>query len=337
MSRRPAASIVASPVLVGAVTVLVAIVAVFLAYNANNGLPFVPVYRVSVDIPNGARATNANEIRIGGTPYSVIGLLEKQGNVFGFSLDRMVKIADPTGPYTLLGSLDSDEATDPLTVGAADTLQRAAQLMAESGFNPRAVSPAGARGRVAPCRHRPDAPRILCRGCDIPHAGGVIEVNAVPGLRMHLAPVRGRSRDVGDAIVRAMFRLAARHPKSFISLGLADHLLLDGEDVRRAAFQLRREVARVTGRTMRPAGRSSLDPLHERSDTVDDHHHAQHPIDAAEQREPRLALMRRDDDRLPRRVRDRGDGRQSRPCERHRPPRSRPRRCPRRDWRSGRP
>lgn len=36
-------------------------------------------------------------------------------------------------------------------------------------------------------------------------AGGVIEVNAVPGLRMHLAPMRGRSRDVGDAIVRSMF------------------------------------------------------------------------------------------------------------------------------------
>ncbi|HUQ83542.1 MAG TPA: ABC transporter permease [Gemmatimonadaceae bacterium] len=34
------------------------------------------------------------EIRIGGTPFTVIGLLEKQGNVFGFSLDRMV-----IGPY----------------------------------------------------------------------------------------------------------------------------------------------------------------------------------------------------------------------------------------------
>ena len=34
---------------------------------------------------------------------------------------------------------------------------------------------------------------------------GVIEVNAVPGLRMHLAPVQGRARDAGDAIVRAMF------------------------------------------------------------------------------------------------------------------------------------
>src|SRR5215213_6372449 len=34
------------------------------------------------------------EIRIGGTPFTVIGLMEKQGNVFGFSLDRMV-----IGPY----------------------------------------------------------------------------------------------------------------------------------------------------------------------------------------------------------------------------------------------
>jgi len=34
------------------------------------------------------------EIRIGGHAYTVIGLLEKQGNVFGFSLDRMV-----IGPY----------------------------------------------------------------------------------------------------------------------------------------------------------------------------------------------------------------------------------------------
>jgi putative ABC transport system permease protein len=34
------------------------------------------------------------EIRIGGSPFTIIGLLEKQGNVFGFSLDRMV-----LGPY----------------------------------------------------------------------------------------------------------------------------------------------------------------------------------------------------------------------------------------------
>jgi putative ABC transport system permease protein len=31
----------------------------------------------------------AREVRIGGMPYTVIGVLEKQGSVFGFSLDRM--------------------------------------------------------------------------------------------------------------------------------------------------------------------------------------------------------------------------------------------------------
>ena len=42
MRGRAASSVFANPVLVGAVTVLVVIVAVFLSYNANNGLPFVP-------------------------------------------------------------------------------------------------------------------------------------------------------------------------------------------------------------------------------------------------------------------------------------------------------
>ena len=76
MRRSPTSVLAASPTMVGAVTVLISIVAVFLAYNANNGLPFVPVYRVSIDIPNGARATNANEIRIGGTRVGVIESIE---------------------------------------------------------------------------------------------------------------------------------------------------------------------------------------------------------------------------------------------------------------------
>ncbi|MBI5509507.1 MAG: cyanophycin synthetase [Deltaproteobacteria bacterium] len=35
--------------------------------------------------------------------------------------------------------------------------------------------------------------------------GCLVEVNAAPGLRMHLEPSRGRGRPVGEAIVRAMF------------------------------------------------------------------------------------------------------------------------------------
>ncbi len=48
-----------SPILIGALTVLVTIVAVTLAYNATAGLPFVPSYALHV------RATNANELQRG--------------------------------------------------------------------------------------------------------------------------------------------------------------------------------------------------------------------------------------------------------------------------------
>src|SRR5690349_25103936 len=69
---RSGISLTASPTMVGAVTTLVVIVAVFLAHNANAGLPFVPVYRVSVEIPDAARLTNNNEIRIGGHRVGVV-------------------------------------------------------------------------------------------------------------------------------------------------------------------------------------------------------------------------------------------------------------------------
>jgi virulence factor Mce-like protein len=58
--------VVASPVLIGAVTVLIAIVAVFLAYNANQGLPFVPTYDINMELPGGANLVKGNEVRVGG-------------------------------------------------------------------------------------------------------------------------------------------------------------------------------------------------------------------------------------------------------------------------------
>ena len=53
--RRDKPALTASPVLIGAVTVLIAIVAVFISYNANQGLPFVPTYDVKVVLPNGGK------------------------------------------------------------------------------------------------------------------------------------------------------------------------------------------------------------------------------------------------------------------------------------------
>jgi virulence factor Mce-like protein len=73
---RASASVVSNPVLVGAVTVLVTMVAVFLAYNANNGLPFVPTTTLKVQLTDGANLVKGNEVRSGGYRVGVIQAME---------------------------------------------------------------------------------------------------------------------------------------------------------------------------------------------------------------------------------------------------------------------
>jgi virulence factor Mce-like protein len=70
--RRGSASVAASPVLIGAATVLVALVAVFIAYNANSGLPFVPTYNLNAELPSGGKLVKGNEVRVGGFRVGVV-------------------------------------------------------------------------------------------------------------------------------------------------------------------------------------------------------------------------------------------------------------------------
>jgi virulence factor Mce-like protein len=71
-----AGSLAASPTLVGAVTVLVVTVAVFLAYQANQGLPFVPTYKISAQVPNANTMVPGNEVRIGGIRVGAVKAIE---------------------------------------------------------------------------------------------------------------------------------------------------------------------------------------------------------------------------------------------------------------------
>jgi virulence factor Mce-like protein len=90
--------VASSPVIVGAVTVLVVIVAVFLAYNANNGLPFVSTYNLKARVPNANALVKGNEVRIGGARVgvvkSVVPVQEAGGRVsaeLNLSLDKNVQ------------------------------------------------------------------------------------------------------------------------------------------------------------------------------------------------------------------------------------------------------
>lgn len=75
MNRRNT-SVAANPVLIGAATVLVTIVAVFLAYNANNGLPFVPTYQLTAQVKDSANLVTGNEVRMGGDRIGIISAIE---------------------------------------------------------------------------------------------------------------------------------------------------------------------------------------------------------------------------------------------------------------------
>ena len=89
--------IAGNPVLIGAATVLVVLVAVFLAYNANQGLPFVPTYSLKAETPSAANLVRGNEVRIGGTRVGSVDKIEVEQQddgtsiaVLGLKLERSV-------------------------------------------------------------------------------------------------------------------------------------------------------------------------------------------------------------------------------------------------------
>jgi virulence factor Mce-like protein len=91
---RSGGALAASPVLVGAVTVLVTIVAVFLSYNANSGLPFVPTYDLKANLPNAAQLVKGFEVRIGGARVGVISDLEAKRRPDGSSYAQITMKLD---------------------------------------------------------------------------------------------------------------------------------------------------------------------------------------------------------------------------------------------------
>jgi len=101
MDRRRRTSLAGSPLLIGAITTLIVVVAVFLSYNANNGLPFVPTYDLKVELPEASGLQKSNQVRIAGTRVGIIsGMSARQ---------------DPhTGKVTAIAELKLEKKVEPL-------------------------------------------------------------------------------------------------------------------------------------------------------------------------------------------------------------------------------
>lgn len=101
MNPRRRGSLAGSPLLIGALTTLIVIVAVFLSYNANNGLPFVPTYDINVELPETSGLQKANEVRIAGTRVGLVSSLTPR--------------QDPaTGRITAIAQLKLEKGIEPL-------------------------------------------------------------------------------------------------------------------------------------------------------------------------------------------------------------------------------
>ena len=93
--RTRGGGIAGNPVLIGAATVLVILVAVFLSYNANKGLPFVPTYQVYAEMPSAAQLVAGNDVKVGGSRVGAVSSLKPKtlpdGSVIavlGLTLDK---------------------------------------------------------------------------------------------------------------------------------------------------------------------------------------------------------------------------------------------------------
>src|SRR5215208_4225044 len=104
MRRGGVGAIASSPTMVGAVTTLIVILAVFLAYNANNGLPFVPSYRISVQVPNAETLVAGNDVRVAGVR---VGFVEE-----------VVPVQHSNGRVTAKADLKLDKNVEPIPKGS---------------------------------------------------------------------------------------------------------------------------------------------------------------------------------------------------------------------------
>src|ERR1700681_3332161 len=109
MNRRRGGSLAGGPLLIGAITTLIVVVAVYLSYNANNGLPFVPTYNVKVVLPEASGLQPSNQVRIGGTRVGLVSSLTPH--------------QDPaTGRVTAIANLKLEKSVEPLPVDTKATV-----------------------------------------------------------------------------------------------------------------------------------------------------------------------------------------------------------------------
>ena len=117
--RTPAGKVLGSRVVLGVLTVLILGLAVYLSYIAENGLPFIPTYRVNVQVANADELDKNADVRVGGA---------RVGQILSITPEPPTR-AWPH-PYALLG-LALDSSMRPLPESSRYRIRLASVLGAK--------------------------------------------------------------------------------------------------------------------------------------------------------------------------------------------------------------
>lgn len=189
MNPRVRQGLIANPVLIGAVTVLVVLVAIFLSYNANSGLPFVPTYQLEARMPNAANLVTGNEVRIGGARVGVI--------------DGVEAVRGPDRRPVAEISMKLDEQLDPLPIDSTFVVRSISALgLKYVELTPGSSGAGYPEGALVPIRQaRPEAVEIdeVFNAFDAPTRRG-----AQLSLRGLGDGFAGRGRDLNEALTQLL-------------------------------------------------------------------------------------------------------------------------------------
>ncbi len=112
MRRR--GSILANNVVIGVIATLAMVVMVVIAYNANQGLPFIPSYNIKADLPDASGLIPNNEVKVGGLRVGFIKDIET--------------VAHQDGSYTVRLSLKLEEKVKPVYRNGRAQVRQASTL-----------------------------------------------------------------------------------------------------------------------------------------------------------------------------------------------------------------
>jgi virulence factor Mce-like protein len=182
--RRREPGLIGNPILIGALTVLVTIVAVTLAYQANNGLPFVPRYTLYAQVADASELTKGAEVHMGG---ALVG-----------TVDTITPARGPQGQPIALLDLKLNKSIEPLPVDSTFVIR----LKGAIGLKYLDVTPGVSK-------------QMFHDGATVPLDQTGAEVDLDQGLGMFTPPTRsavqqetngfsdalaGRGQDINDAI-----------------------------------------------------------------------------------------------------------------------------------------